>query len=57
MEIKDIGLFMKKEAEMSTGNTVTVDKKFWVEVADLLIETDNNLQQILKEIERIYKEG
>lgn len=51
LELKDVGLYMKKEAEKVNRDTITVDKKFWLEIADLLIETDNNLLKILKELE------
>lgn len=57
LELRDVGNFMKKEAKDLKGKTVTVDKKFWNEIADLLIETDNNLQLILEEITRVSEEG
>lgn len=55
LELRDLGLTMKKAAEKTRRNTIKVDKKLWIEVADLLIDTDNNLQMILAEIEEISK--
>lgn len=46
LELRDVGNFMKKEAKRFKRKTVTVDKKLWNEIADLLIETDYNLQLI-----------
>lgn len=50
LELRDVGNFMKNEAKKRKGKTVTVDKKLWNEIADLLIQTDDNLQLILDEI-------
>lgn len=50
LQLKDVGNYMKNEAKKFKGKKVTVDKKFWNELADLLIETDANLQLILDEL-------
>lgn len=41
-----VGFAMKAETHRTPGETIIVSKKLWVEIADLLMQTDRNLKQI-----------
>lgn len=55
MTLGEIGFAMKYEASKSEGNVLVVDKKLWLEIAQLLMDTDKNLNQIYKELQELNK--
>ena len=57
MTLGEIGFAMKHEALKKTGDTMLVSKDLWLEIAELLIETDRNLKAIEKELDDLFKEG
>ena len=57
MTLYEIGFAMKYEASKKTGDTMLVSKDLWLEIAELLIETDRNLKAIEKELDELFKEG
>lgn len=55
MTLGEIGFAMKHEASKTEGNVVVVDKKLWLEIAQLLMDTSSNLGQIYKELQELNK--
>ena len=53
MTLGEIGFAMKLEARRTKDDVMYVSKELWLEIAELLIETDKNLT----EIERFLEEG
>lgn len=52
MTIGEVGFAMKFEASLTTGENLIVSKTLWLQIAELLMQTDRNL----KEIEKTLKE-
>ena len=55
MTLGEIGFAMKHEASKTEGNAMVVDKKLWLEIAQLLMDTSSNLGQIYKELQEMNK--
>ena len=55
MTLGEIGFAMKYEASKVEGNVMVVDKKLWLEIAQLLMDTSSNLGQIYKELQELNK--
>lgn len=55
MTLGQIGFAMKYEASKTEGNVMVIDKKLWLEIAQLLMDTDRNLMQIYKELQELNK--
>ena len=55
MTLGEIGFAMKVEASKCEGNVMVVDKKLWLEIAQLLMDTSSNLGQIYKELQELNK--
>lgn len=53
MTLGEIGFAMKCEARKNNDEVMYVSKVLWLEIAELLMETDRNL----KEIENSLKKG
>lgn len=45
LTIGEVGFAMKYEASKVDGNAMTVDKALWLEIAELLMQTDRNLKE------------
>lgn len=56
MTLGEIGFAMKHEASKVDGNVMLVEKALWLEIAQLLMDTDKNLNQIHKELQELNKE-
>lgn len=50
MTLGEIGFAMKHEASKTKGDVMLVSKALWLEIAELLMETDRNLLAIEKEL-------
>lgn len=50
MTLGEIGFAMKVEASRTEGDVMLVEKKLWLEIAELLMQTDKNLKEIEKEL-------
>ena len=57
MTLGQIGFAMKHEALKTEGNVMVIDKKLWLEIAQLLMDTSSNLGQIYKELEEMSNES
>lgn len=57
MTFGEIGFSMKYEASKVEGNVMVIEKKLWLEIAQLLMDTDKNLTQIYKELQELSKSG
>ena len=57
MTLGEIGFSMKYEASKVEGNVMVIEKKLWLEIAQLLMDTDKNLTQIYKELQELNKSG
>lgn len=55
MTLGDIGFAMKYEATMSEETYICVDKKLWLEIAQVLMDTDENLKEMHKIVDDILK--
>lgn len=51
MTLTDVANGMIREANKDNKPFVKVSKKLWLKIADFLIDTDNNLQSILVELD------
>lgn len=57
MTLGEIGFAMKYEASKSEGDVIIVSKALWLEIAQLLMDTDDKLKAIEKEIDEQLKAG
>lgn len=53
--IGDIGFAMKYEASVREGDTVTVSKELWHQIADILLDADRCLRNIERETNYLLK--
>lgn len=53
MTLGEIGFAMKHEAAKTEGDVMLVEKKLWLEIAELLMQTDRNLKALEKEIDAL----
>ena len=57
LTLGEVGFAMKYEASKVEGNTMVVDKALWLEIAELLMQTDRNLKECEVLPDSIGKEG
>lgn len=50
MTLSEIGFAMKHEASKTKGDVMFVSKALWLDIAEILMETDRNLLAIEKEL-------
>ena len=53
----EIGFAMKHEASKTEGDVLLVSKDLWLEIAEVLMETDRNLKTIEKGLDEMLKAG
>lgn len=49
----DMGFSMKVEASNTEGDVIIVSKNLWIEIAEMLIEADEKIAFIAKEIDTL----
>lgn len=52
MSFGEVGFAMKYEASIRAGDTMLVSKDLWLEIAELLIETDINLKALVNDLSK-----
>lgn len=57
MQLGDIGFAMKKEAAETKGSIVQVRKDIWLEIAEVLMSTDQRMRAIERHINAMLKKG
>ncbi len=55
LTLGEVGFAMKYEANKAEGNTMVIDKALWLEIAELLMQTDRNLKECEAILEGIEK--
>lgn len=56
LTLGEVGFAMKCEARKVEGNTMVVDKALWLEIAELLMQTDRNLKECEALLDSLGKE-
>ena len=56
LTIGEVGFAMKHEASKVEGNTMCVDKALWLEIAELLMQTDRQLKECEALLDSLGKE-
>lgn len=56
LTIGEVGFAMKHEASKVEGNTMVVDKALWLEIAELLMQTDRSLKECEALVDSLGKE-